>query len=291
MTPRPRDYALLVALAACWGSNYFAIKLAVDEIPPATLTLGRLAAAAAVLLVVQKAKRLDWPTEPATWALLAVLAVTANAVPFLLIAWAQLYVDTGLTAILIAAAPLFTLGLAQFFTQDEKLTPWRAGGVSLGFVGIVVLIGVEALGGLGQNLWAQLALLGAAASYGVNAIVARRLPALPPVTISLAVTVIAGVIMFPAAVAIDGLAVPAASLGSILAMLWLGAVSTALALLIYFVIVASAGATFVIMANYLVPFLALGLGGIFLGEEPTWNALAALLLILVGVGLTGRGRS
>ena len=98
--------------------------------------------------------------------------------------------------------------------------------------------------------------------------------------------------MFPAAIAIDGLEVATPSLGALVAMLWLGAVSTALALLIFFVIIASAGATFVIMANYLVPFFALGLGGLFLGEEPTWNALAALALILAGVYMTGRkGRS
>ncbi|MDP6706991.1 MAG: DMT family transporter [Alphaproteobacteria bacterium] len=291
MTPAPRDYFLLVALALCWGTNYFVTKVAVAEIAPATLTLGRLGAASAVLLLVHKAKRLDWPHEGRVWAQMAVLALTANAIPYLLIAWAQLHVDSGLAAILIAAAPLFTLASAQMLTSDEKLTAWRAGGVALGFVGIVVLVGVDALAGLGRNLWAQLALLGAAFCYGLNAVLARRLPPTPTVTTSLCVSFIAGAMMFPVAVAVDGLEAAAPSWPAILAVLWLGAVSTALALLIYFTIIAAAGATFAILANYLVPLLALGLGGLFLGESPTWNALLALALILAGVYLTGRGRA
>ncbi len=287
MTPSRRDYLLLATLGLCWGTNFLAIKLAVVEIPPATLTLGRLAIAAAILVLVMKKQGLVWPQDLRTWTYLAVIAVLGNAVPYGLIAWSEVYVASALAAIIIAATPLLTMLLAHFRLADEKLHARRAVGVGLGFFGVVVVIGVDALADFGHDVWAQLMLVGAALSYAVNAIVARQMPPTPPLTSALGVTAIAAVVMFPVAVVSDGLAVPQPGWMALGAMFWLGAVPTALAMLTYFKLVASAGATFVSLANYLVPLLALGFGGILLGEEPTWNMLLALGLILVGVFLTG----
>jgi len=287
MNPSRRDYLLLAILGLCWGSNFLAIKIAVAEIPPATLTLGRLATAAALLLVVLKAKRIPWPTEPRVWAHLVAVGIIGNALPYSLIAWSEVFVDSQLAAILIAATPLLTILLAHLTLADEKLTARRLGGVGLGFLGVVSLIGIDALKGLGADVLAQLALLAAASSYAISGIVARRMPATPPNASALAVTGLSMIVLFPVAAAADGVMPAAPGWTALLAMLWLGAVSTALAMLTYFKLVASAGPTFVSLANYLVPLLALGLGGVLLGEEPSWNMLLALALILAGVFLTG----
>ncbi|HZD26558.1 MAG TPA: DMT family transporter [Alphaproteobacteria bacterium] len=278
---------MLATLGLCWGSNFLAIKVAVTEIPPATLTLGRLAIAAAILLLVLKAKRVAWPSRPRVWTHLAAVAVAGNALPYGLIAWSEVFVDSQLAAILIAATPLLTIILAHLTLADEPLTARRLGGVSLGFAGVVVLIGVDALTGLGSDLLAQLGLLGAASSFAVSGIVARRMPATPADASALGVTGISTLILFPVAAASDAMTAPAPGWAALLAMLWLGVVSTALAMLTYFKLVASAGPTFVSLANYLVPLLALGLGGALLGERPSWNMALALVLILAGVFLTG----
>lgn len=287
MHPSRRDYLLLATLGLCWGSNFLAIKIAVAEIPPATLTLGRLATAAIILLLVVKAKRVPWPTEPRVWAHLVAVGVIGNALPYGLIAWGEVYIESQLAAILIAATPLLTMALAHLTLADERMTARRLGGVGLGFAGVVVLIGVDALKGLGADVLAQLALIGAATSYAVSGVIARRMPPTPPHASALAVTGVATVVLFPVAAAGEGMAAPAPGWVALLAMLWLGAISTALAMLTYFKLVASAGPTFLSLANYLVPLLALGLGGALLGERPSWNMLLALAMILAGVFLTG----
>jgi len=286
MTPSRRDYLLLATLGVCWGSNFLAIKIAVAEIPPATLTLGRLATAAAILFLVLKAQRLAWPTSARVWTHLAFVAIFGNALPYALIAWSEVYVDSGLAGVLIAATPLITMLLAHVSLGDERLSVRRAAGVGLGFLGVVLLIGVDALAGVGHDLWAQLALLGAAGCYAVAGVVARMMPPTAPNVSALAVTGMATLAMFPFAVAGDGMQV-APGWTALAAMLWLGAVSTALAMLTYFRLVASAGPTFLSLANYLVPLLALGFGGLLLGERPSWNMAVALALILAGVALTG----
>ncbi len=288
---RPRDYLLLAALGGCWGSNFLAIKLGLVDFGPATLTLGRLAIGAAILLIVMKAKKLTWPRDGRRWAGVALVALLGNAVPYTLIAWGEVHITSQLAAILIAATPLMTLPLAHLVTRDEKLNARRTLGVALGFAGVLVLVGLDALGGLGADLWAQLALLAAALSYAVCTLVARRLPETPPVTSALLTTAIATLYLFPLAAAgeMDAGATAPGWVAS-LAVIWLGAVSTAGAMLLYFTLIRAVGATFVSLANYMVPLIALGLGGVLLGEEPSWNGLAALALILLGVFLTG-GRS
>ncbi len=282
-----RDYLLLGVLGACWGSNFLAIKLAVVEIAPATLTLGRLAIGAAVLLVVMKARKLAWPAGARRWAMIALVALLANALPYTLIAWGEVRLTSQLAAILIAATPLITLPLAHLVTRDEKLSARRLLGVGLGFLGVVLLVGVEAFGGLGADLVAQLALLAAALSYAVCTLVARRMPETPPVASALATTALATAYLFPLAMAEEAdFARAAPGWLAVAAVVWLGAVSTAAATAIYFTLIARVGATFVSLANYMVPLIALGLGGVLLGEAPSWNGLAALALILLGVYLT-----
>ena len=282
-TPSHREYLLLGLMAFCWGSSFLAIKLAVVGLPPVTLTVGRTAIAALVMLLVMKARRLSWPNEPRTWAFLLLLAVTGNALPYALIAWAEVHVDSGLAAILIGAAPLMTAVLAHVFTADEKLERRRIGGVALGFIGLVALVGADALAGLGTNLKAQSALLLAALSYGTNAVIARHMPKTPVAVSAVCVSALAAALLFPLAVGLESAGTQSPTWQTVLALIWLGAVSTAGGVMLFFTLVASAGATFVSLANYLVPLTGVLLGALILAERPSWNALLALSLILIGI--------
>ena len=279
-------YLLLFLLAGCWESTYFAIKLAVFTMSPEMVTLGRMVIAAVAFTLLMKAQCHRWPTDGRVWALFAVLAALGNVLPNYLISWAEVRVESGLAAILIAVMPLMTLVLAHVATRDERLTRTRLLGVVLGFFGIVVLIGPASLRGLGADLGAQLALLGAAAGFAANAVIARRLPDLPLSVTAAGVTVAGTVLIFPVAVA-TGSTAAAPSMSSLAATAWLGLVGTAAMLLLYFAIVRSAGATFVALANFLAPPMALLLGVLFLAETPSLQSLAALVLILAGVFVAG----
>lgn len=262
------------------------MKLAIHSVDPVTATLGRLGVGAALLFLVAKRQGLELAVPGLPWAHLAGVAVLGNALPFFLIAAAEQRVDSGLAAILIGLTPLATLVLAHFATADEKLTAARAGGVGLGLAGVVVLMGPQALEGLGEDLAAQLLLLAAALCFAANAVIARRMGPQPVARSGLWSCLIGAAVLFPFAVAAqDG---GAASLTSIAGILLLGAISTAGAALLFFTVVRDVGANFASTANYFVPLVGVGLGAAVLAERPGWNALAALALIVAGTWLAYR---
>jgi len=289
-SPRPtaRDFALLLTLSFCWGVAFFFIRVAVETMSPLVMNIGRMAVASACLFLLVKAQRHALPAWGPVWGYLAALAILGNAVPYWLIAVAEEQVDSGLASILIGATPLVTMLFAHFATHDERMTPKRAAGFALGFLGLVVLIGPEALAGLGDDVAAQGLLLLACVSFAVNALVARRMPALPVAVAGFCMTLLGVVIMFPFAVAADPGLTMQPDLPAIVSVIGLGVISTAAAAMLFLVLVRSAGATFVVSANYLTPVMALSLGVLLLGERPSLNALAAFALICAGIWLANR---
>lgn len=277
------DYLLLVLLAFGWGSSFLAIKLAVGSVSPATITLGRMAISAGFLFLLVKRRGLALPTDAPTWWCLAGVALFGNALPFFLIAAAEEHVDSGLAAILIGATPLFTILLAHRYTADEKLSPRRLIGVGIGFLGLIALVGRDALRGLGDDIGAQALLLAAALSFAVNAVVARRMPPRPHLVSGFAVSLCATAMLFPFAMAADGTDAGAPDWPAVLGIVWLGLVSTAGATIAFFALIRRAGAGFTAQGNYLVPMIAVILGVAVLDEQPAWNHLAALALILLGL--------
>ncbi|MBI2223389.1 MAG: DMT family transporter [Betaproteobacteria bacterium] len=176
---RVRDWALLAALVAMWGSAFLFIKLGVATVPPATLAASRLALGAATLYAVMRWRGLALPPAGSRWLSFGALAIVGNCIPFYLISWGQQVIDSALAGILMAIMPLATLLLAHFFVAGERMTANRALGFSLGFVGIVVLMGPAALAGLGGSLLAvtaQAAALDARPEHGLGGCdrVARR---------------------------------------------------------------------------------------------------------------------
>jgi drug/metabolite transporter (DMT)-like permease len=180
------DWLALLALTAMWGSAFMFNEFALAAFPPAVLVAGRLLIAAALLVTFMRANGVKLPAFGRAWIPIAVMALLGNVLPFQLIAWGQQYIDSSLAGILMAVMPLFVLTLAHFFLPGSTLTPYRVAGFVIGFSGVVAIIGPEALGGLSDNtaLWGAIAALGAALSYSINSIYARRLGAADPIQLS-----------------------------------------------------------------------------------------------------------
>ena len=276
------DWLLLVFLSILWGGSFFFAKIAVDELPPLTLALGRVGIAAALLAVLAGVAGLVALAR--AWPAFAVLGLLNNVIPFTLIFWGQTHIPSGLASIFNATTPIFTALIAHFATRDEKLDAAKLVGVTTGFVGVVAMLGPEVLGDIGVGLWAQLACLVAAVSYAVAGIWGRRLARLPAVTVAAGQLIAASVVLAPLAMLVDRpwrLAMP--SPAALAALLALAVLSTALAYVIYFRILARAGATNLLLVTFLIPVSAILLGTAVLGERLAPHHFAGMAIIAVGL--------
>ena len=280
----------LFLLASLWGSGYLFVDIAVETLPPITATAGRLLFAFLTLGAVMAARRERLPGGWRLWSRYVIVGLIGYTLPFFLMSWGQVRVDSGLAAILTGPVPIFTLLLACTVTRDERLTPIKATGTIIGFAGIVLLVGPAALEGLGSYVWGQLALVGAAVSWGITNILSRLLAGIPPATNGTAAMLVAVLAILPAMIVIDRPWTIEPEPGAILATLALGVVSSGLAALVFFRLIARTSATFTSLAGYLVPPIGVFLGATALGERVSWEEVAALGLILAGVALASRGR-
>jgi drug/metabolite transporter (DMT)-like permease len=278
------DWLLLVALSILWAGSFLFAKIALADLPPLTLGLGRVAIAAAVIAVLIRPLGGAFPRDRTTWGHFAILAALNNAIPFTLILLGQIHITIGLASILNATSPLFTVLIAHWTTQDDKLTVGRAFGLIAGFAGVVVLIGPDLLSELGAQVWAQLALLGAALFYSFGALYARRMRGHAPVTIAGGQLAMATVLLLPFALVFDGPdAIMRGSSGSLAAMAALAVFCTALAYLMYFRILTRAGATNAMLVTFLIPVSAILLGIAVLGETVEPRQLAGMAAIFLGL--------
>jgi len=287
--PSALDYALLFALAAMWGGSFLFIKIGVETVPAATLTLARLAIAAVLLLGVMRAAGQRLPRSARIWGLLTLAALFGNALPFTLIAWGEEGIDSGLAAILMAVMPLTTVLLAHFLTRDEKMTPRKALGVALGFLGLVVLIGPEKLSHLGDDTVRQLAVASAAFCYGINAIVTKGLIGQPRRALAAAIMLVSTAMLVPAMLAFDEPWSLEPSTRSLIAIAILSVVQTAGGTMLMLAIVRRQGASFFSQINLLIPVIGVFYGALILFERPPPSAYLALAIILLGVAVA-RGR-
>lgn len=280
------DWMLLAALVAAWGSSFAMTKIAVAHLDSAWIMALRLAIAASILVPYAWAsgETLRAPTK--IWGKFCFLALIGHALPFFLITWGVHFVASGVAGLLMGAIPLILVVLAHFFLPGEPLTWPKSLGFLLGFAGIVVLIGPEALFTLsfsGQQLLGEAAILLACLCYAVHALAAKRLGIEAPAKQTASVCLAAGLmgLAFATAVAPRGLAdVP---LSAVWAVIGLGLVPTAFATLLMYRLIHRAGPSFVAYSNYLVPVFAVLLGAAALGEPLKWNLALALVLILLGI--------
>lgn len=280
------EWAMLFALASVWGGSFFFNSIAVRELPVFTVVVSRVALAAIILLVILRLRGERMPRDRQVWAAFFVMGLLNNAIPFSLIVWGQQHIASGVASILNASTPLFTVILAHVLTRDERMSAGKLAGVLMGLAGVAAMIGADALRDLGVHVAAQIMCLGGAISYALAAIYGRRFRAMgiSPMGTATGQVIASSLILMPLVLVLDRpwtLAMP--GVPAILALLGVATISTALAYVLYFRILATAGATNLLLVTFLVPVSAILLGTLFLGEVLLPRHLAGMALI--GAGL------
>jgi drug/metabolite transporter (DMT)-like permease len=290
MPPRPlKDWAMLLALVAFWGSGVTFVKLGVSAVPPATLVAARLTVGAVILVVVVRALGHTFPPLGRAWLPYVVIALVGNCLPFWFITWGQQHIDSALAGILMGVMPLVTLILAHRFAPGERMTGQRLVGFALGFLGVVVLMGPAALSGLAGTplaAIAQASVLCGAICYAANSVITRLKVRGELLVASAATVALAAIVSVPVALVLDAPWSLDPDWRAVAVILWIGVGPTAIATFIYFALIRSAGPTFMSMMNYFVPCVAFGAGVAFLDERPGAGAYAGLALILSGIAVS-----
>lgn len=291
-TATKRDWLLLAGLVALWGGSFALVKEAVASVPPLWVTALRLSIGGAMLVpaVYLSGRRL--PADPAVWRWYTLLALTGSAAPYFLISWGTQFIASGLSGIFMAVMPLMVVVLAHLFLPDERLTPRKAAGFAIGFLGVIVLIGPGPLAGLeagGIALLGQIAVIGGALCYAVTGILSRLMPPSGSLEVAAASTAIGGLVALVAALGIDPAGIAsAATFAGAWPVVSLALFPTGLAAILYYALLRSAGASFQSYCNYLIPVFAVIAGWLFHAEVLDWTALAGLALILAGIAVSRR---
>ncbi len=277
------ELLLLLVLATLWGASYTFIKLGVETIPPVTLIAVRTSIAGAILLAIISFRGLHLPKDAATWRRFLFQACLNSVIPFTLIAWAERSVDAGLATILNSTSPIFAFLLTAFVIRHEAVTVRKLFGVVAGIAGTGLIVGVQALNGLGGELLAQLAIVAATVCYAGAAIFGRGFKGLDPIMPAAGSLICGAAILIPVGLVVDRPWTLAPSMSSILALLGLSIVSTALAFVIYFRLIHTLGSVGTTAQAYLRVPIGVAIGVMFLGETLSSTAWAGLACVIIGV--------
>ncbi len=284
---------LLGLLALLWGSSYLFLKIAVTEIPPFTLIAMRVSIAAVFLLVVVFLRGDRMPRDARTWWMLLVLSMLNSIAAWTILAWGQQYVDSSLASVLNSTAPVFVFFITLFVTKHEVVSPLKLGGALLGLVGVVLIVGTQALNGIGTQLLGALAALTGAFLYACAAIHGKNFAHLPPAVTSAATMIWATIWLVPLSLVFDRPWTLHPSSNALIAAFILAIFCTGGALLIYFRLVNTLGSLGVTSQAYLRAGVGVALGVVFLGEQITLIVglgLVAALLGVVAINLPTRQR-
>lgn len=277
------ELALLGLLAILWGASYTFIKIGVATIPPVTFIAARTIIAGLLLLALLQMRGVALPKEPAAWRSFLVQACLNSVVPFTLIAWAELEVDAGLATILNSTSPIFTFLLAAMIVRHEAASARKLFGVAAGMAGICLIVGLQALDGIGHQLVAQLAIVAATICYAGAAIFGRRFQNFDPMVPAAGSMLCGAIVLAPISLIVDRPWQIVPSTESLLALLALAVVSTALAFVIYFRLLRTLGSVGTVAQAYLRVPVGVAIGILFLGETPGPAAYVGLVCVVIGV--------
>ncbi len=280
------EWGMLLALATVWGGSFFFNEVAVRDLPVLSVVVGRVALAALILMAILRLRGERLPRGRRIWVAFACMGLMNNALPFSLIVWGQQHIASGVASILNAATPLFTVLLAHVLTRDERMTGGKITGVLIGLAGVAVMIGVGALRDLGVHVAAQLMCLMAAVSYALAGIFGRRFRGMgvSPMATATGQVIASSLILLPLALIVDRpWSLPPPGIAAIGALIGVATLSTALAYTLYFRILATAGATNLLLVTFLVPASAILLGTLILGEVLLVRHMIGM--VLIGAGL------
>jgi drug/metabolite transporter (DMT)-like permease len=277
------EFALLALLATLWGASYTFIKLGVATIPPITLIAARTLIAGALLLAIMRARGLKMPGDAATWRRFLFQACLNSMIPWTLIAWSERSLDAGLATILNSTAPIFAFLLTFAVTKHEPAGGRKLFGVLAGMAGICLIVGVQALGGLGEQLAAEIATMAATICYAGAAIFSRGFKGLNPMAPAAGSLLCGATVLIPVSLVVDRPWTLAPSMSSILALLGLAVFSTAFAFVIYFRLIQTLGSVGTTAQAYLRVPIGVALGVLFLGESLSATAWVGLAGVVIGV--------
>jgi drug/metabolite transporter (DMT)-like permease len=277
------EFALLALLATLWGASYTFIKLGVATIPPVTLIAARTLIAGLLLLIIMRWRGLSLPRDAASWRRFLFQACLNSVIPFTLIAWAERSLDAGLATILNSTAPVFTFLLTFAITRHEPVSLRKLFGVLAGLAGICLIVGVQALGGIGEQFVAQVAVVVATICYAGAAIFSRGFKGLDPMAPAAGSLLCGAAILVPLSLVVDRPWTLAPSASSMLALLGLAVFSTALAFVIYFRLIQTLGSVGTTSQAYLRVPIGVAIGVLFLGETLTSTAWTGLGCVVIGV--------
>lgn len=292
---KARDWLVFVLLGLTWGSSFFWIKIALEEIGPFLLVALRLLFGAATLALVVLVRRPALPRQWRFWTGVALIGFTNTALPFILISWGEQYIDSGVASILNGTTPLWTLIIAHFFIVEERITAQKLIGLLVGFVGIVVLF-VRDLGGSSDaGVWlvvgGQLAVVGASVCYAFSSVyIKRNLQGMTPMMQSFLIAAFADSYAWLLALGFERPLTPPALPITWLALAWLGVLGLGGAYLMYFYLIGSVGPTRATTVTYLVPVIGVALGVAILNEPLDWTLAAGGVLVVAGLWVVNSRR-
>ncbi|MBT3466835.1 MAG: DMT family transporter [Rhodobacteraceae bacterium] len=279
-----RAWAEMLVLALIWGGSFLSIRIALDEISPLMSVAHRVTLAMLVLWVVVAMMRIPLPQNHRIWFAFLVMGLLNNVIPFILMAWGQLYIESGLTSILNAFTAVVGVVMAALFFSDERLTPRKIIGVVLGFFGVAVAIGLENFKNFDLRSLAQLAVIGGTVAYAVAGVWARKnLVGMPPQLAAAGMLTGATVIMLPLVYFVEGLPTFDLKPRTLVAIGYYAVIATAAAYLLYYRVLAMAGSGNLMLVTLLVAPIAITLGAVVLGEKLSANAFVGFVILAVGL--------
>lgn len=287
--PTTANWLEIGALIALWGTSFMFITLSLESFSPLGIVSCRVLLAALVLTGVMYLKGLRLPTAPYAWLVFLILAIVGNVLPFYLITWGQQEVSSGIAGLLMAIMPLATLILAHYLVAGESMNRFKIAGFILGITGVVIVLWPSIVGG-SSTLFSSLLILLAALAYAFNSILVRRLPQSEPMVSVAGVMITASLLIVPLWLMQE---TPWSqeqtyTTKALLSLIWLGIGPTAIATLLLFSVIGSAGPSFLSNINYVIPVVAYFTGALILGEAIEWHSIAALSLIIFGIALSRR---
>lgn len=282
----PAEWVMLIALSILWGGAFFFSEVALRGLPPFSvvflrLALGALALWVVFLITVPKDQRSNLP-----WGAFAMMGLLNNAIPFSLLVWGQTEISSSLASIINAGTPFFTVAVAYVFLKDERLSALKIGGVVIGFIGILVLFGPDALSAGTAGFWGQIACVGATISYAFAGVFGRRFGSLPPLATATGQVTSSTIILLPLVLLVDQpWALPMPGWDVIGSVIGIAIGSTTIAYILFFRILQTSGATNVMLVTFLVPVSAIVLGTLVLGEVLLPKHMLGMALIGLGLAI------
>jgi drug/metabolite transporter (DMT)-like permease len=282
------EWMMLIILAIVWGGSFYFIGLSAKELPSFTIVFLRVGLASLILwpglmLVGQK-----MPRDKEIWKMFFSIGLINNVIPFSLIVWGQHHITSSLASILNATTPFFTIALAHFLTEEERISKNRLLGIVTGFLGVSIIVGMDFIEGAGVNTWAQLAVLGASLAYGCALVYGRRFNSMgvKPVIVATGQLTASTFVLFPIVLLVDSpWTLPLPSSTTWAAIFGLGVLSTAFAFTLYYRILATAGAVNMSLVTFLVPISAIFLGVLFLNETLEFKHILGMAVIWLGLAI------